>query len=82
MTTSLLNVPAVRPLSMPRGARIAAALFLRVATWLTRPAPKRVLSRAEEAAAVRSMAYRMQEIDPGFAADLYAAAARHESFGE
>ena len=33
---------------------------------------------AIEAQKVRQMAYRYAKTDPGFAADLYAAAARHE----
>jgi hypothetical protein len=33
---------------------------------------------AREAQAVRDMAYSYSKTDPGFAADLYAAAARHE----
>lgn len=37
------------------------------------------LSRAQEAAEVREMARRLQATDPGFAADLYAAADRHEA---
>ena len=38
----------------------------------------RALSRAEEAASVRELAWRVRQADPGFSADLYAAAARHE----
>lgn len=34
--------------------------------------------RAAEAAAVRDMAYRVQRTDPSYAADLMAAADRHE----
>ena len=33
---------------------------------------------AREAQQVREMAYRFSQTDPGFASDLYAAAARHE----
>ncbi len=36
------------------------------------------LTRAQEAAEVREMARRLQTSDHGFAADLYAAADRHE----
>lgn len=35
-------------------------------------------TRADEARAVRHLAERYAKTDPGFAADLYAAAARHE----
>lgn len=37
---------------------------------------------AAEAAAVRALAYRHRRTDPGFAADLYAAADRHERDSE
>jgi hypothetical protein len=40
-----------------------------------------VLTRAQEAAQVREMARQLQATDPGFAADLYAAADRHETAG-
>lgn len=63
----------------PRGARVAAELFTGLVRWLFRPVAQRPLSPAEEAATVRQLAYRIQHTDPGFAADLYAAAARHES---
>jgi hypothetical protein len=33
----------------------------------------------DDAAAVRALAHSMQRSDPGFAADLYAAAARYEA---
>jgi hypothetical protein len=49
-------------------------------SWFT-SAP-RVLSAADkasqEAQRVREMAYSYSKTDPGFASDLYAAAARHE----
>lgn len=71
-------VPAVPTPVMPRGARVAADLFAWAAGWL-RTAPPAPQTRAEEAAAARELAYRMMDSDPGFAADLFAAAARHES---
>ena len=44
---------------------------------------KPVMSATDEAAIeaqrVRDMAYTFSETDPGFAADLYAAASRHEA---
>ena len=50
---------------------------------VARVAPQpRKLTRAEEAAPVREMAWRVRENDPGFSADLYAAAARHESLAD
>ena len=63
-------------IAMPRGSLIAAALYEALAS-LFRRTPTRT-SIAEEAAAVRELAYRMQDSDPGFAADLRAAADRHE----
>ena len=52
---------------------------LRGVTWLpaapARPAPR---DRAREAASVRTLADSYQRTDPRFAADLYAAADRHE----
>lgn len=82
MTTTTVEVLSVRTPAMPRGARVAAGLFSSAINWLLRPAAKPALSRAEEAASVREMAYRVQRTDPGFAADLFAAASRHESLGE
>ncbi len=48
--------------------------------WLVPPAaPVDVLeTAAREAQEVRKLAYSYSRTDPGFAADLYAAAARHE----
>jgi TRAP-type C4-dicarboxylate transport system permease small subunit len=69
-------------LNIPRGARVAAhafAGFLRLLAHLFTVAPAARRSRGEEAGEVREMARRWQQSDPGFAADLYAAAARHES---
>jgi len=82
MTTTTVEVLSVRSPAMPRGARVAAGLFSSVLNWFSRPAATRTLSRAEEAASVRQMAYQVQRTDPGFAADLFAAASRHESLGE
>lgn len=79
-TLKFTGVPAVTP---QRGARWAAALF--VAAWqgvarLLTAAP-RALTRAQEAAEVREMARHLAATDPGFAADLMAAADRHETTG-
>ncbi len=62
----------------PRGGAVAGELFARFFRWISRPATPRVKTRAEEASYVRELAYRIQNTDPGFAADLFAAAARHE----
>ena len=79
-TLKIVGVPAVTP---QRGARWGAALFLAVwqgAARLFSTAP-RSLTRAEEAAEVREMARHLAATDPGFAADLLAAADRHETTG-
>lgn len=81
MTTIQLQVaPRVAP-DNPRGARAAAALF--VALWRLiaaafRAPPARPQNAQEEARAVREMAWQYQQVDPRFAADLMAAADRHE----
>lgn len=74
-------------LDIPRGARVAAQVFLALGRGVERlfraaPAQLAQRSRAEEIAAVRALAERYARTDPGFAADLYAAAARHEGTDE
>jgi len=76
MTTT--TVLSVRTPAMPRGAQVAAQLFARAFGWVTSPLAEQVPTRSKEAASVREMAYRVQATDPGFAADLFAAADRHE----
>jgi hypothetical protein len=81
MTTIHLQVaPRVGP-SNPRGSRLAAAAF--VALWrglaqLGHRAPPRAKTATEEAQEVREMALEYQRTDPRFAAELFAAADRHE----
>lgn len=77
-TATTFDVVHVDTPATPRGSLLAAQVFARLAGWL-KPAAPRALTRAEEAAEVRAMARNWQGSDPGFAADLYAAAARHES---
>ncbi|MFT3818784.1 MAG: hypothetical protein QM750_14285 [Rubrivivax sp.] len=72
-TVDTLHVPTP---AMPRGSAIAAALYQALASLFNRPPSRAKLLK--EAAAVRELAYRMQDSDPGFAADLRAAADRHE----
>lgn len=67
----------------PRGARAAGKLFSQVFGWFQRSrraqAERRQgADRATEAAAVRDYAQRFASHDPRFAADLLAAADRHE----
>jgi hypothetical protein len=81
MSTIHLQVaPRVGPLN-PRGSRLAAAVFIAVWRGLERlgqSAPPRATSPAKQAQEVRDMACEVQATDPRFAADLYAAADRHE----
>jgi hypothetical protein len=78
MSSTTLQVLHVEQPSMPRGARVAADLFVRASRWLaSRPATPHQ-TRVQEAEAVREYAYSVQRSDPRFAADLYAAADRHE----
>ena len=67
-------------LSIPRGARAAAELFVaagrRLSGLLTHKPRRSQDMSAEE---VRSLALSVQNSDPGFAADLLAALARHDS---
>lgn len=70
-----------RPLlSFPRVTDVfAAGARLIRAAWVAAPKGGSARSAADEAEAVRRMADGWMESDPAFAADLYAAAARHES---
>lgn len=79
MTSITILPPAV--VRVPRGALWAAEIFSRVLAAFT---PQRgavvpqVPDRAAEASAVRELACSVASSDPEFAADLYAAADRHE----
>jgi hypothetical protein len=84
MTTITVNTPA--QVAEPRGARWAAATFARLLKWLQTSAAQRdlqrvALSRNAEAARVRQYAQEVMAQDPRFAADLFAAADRHERGG-
>jgi hypothetical protein len=82
MTNLTLVRPA--PIAAPRGAVWAASAAVAVFEWVERalmrrpPGPR---SRAEQAATVRRYADTLRSTDPGMAADLYAAADRHEITG-
>ena len=77
---------------IPRGARAAAAVFLAGSRLLHRllarqssaglSGPTASGRHAREAQEVRAIAHRWERSDPGFAADLYAAAARHEGLDD
>jgi hypothetical protein len=84
MTTITAHTPS--PVAAPRGAALAAKLFARVLDALEgigRARAMAVLSRMEatratEAARLRLFAQQWERQDPRYAADLYAAADRHE----
>jgi hypothetical protein len=81
MTTIHLQVaPRVGP-AQPRGARIAAAIFLALGRRLAQPrrsTTPTAKSAVEEARDVRELALQYQLTDPRVAAELLAAADRHE----
>lgn len=79
-TITILRPTQVRA---PRAAAWAARAFLTLLSWFERSADQRAqrtreITRATEAAAVRAYADEVQAMDPRFAADLRAAADRHE----
>jgi len=84
MTTITVHPPA--PVAEPRGAALAARLFMRLLEGLEsigRARAMAALSRMEatrvsEASRLRLFAQQWERQDPRFAADLYAAADRHE----
>ena len=81
MTTITINTPV--KIAAPRGSRIAAVWFGRLLTRLGDLAEQRADSRAQagrvrEASQVRAYAQAVMAEDPRFAADLFAAADRHE----
>ena len=81
MTTITVQKPAT--VRVPRAAPIAAMLAFKlldaVERFITAHRHARAAAgRAAEAAAVRRYADEVRQLDPRFAADLYAAADRHE----
>lgn len=81
MTTIRIQVaPRIGP-DNPRGARMAAAVVIalgRLLSGLGRKAPPLAKTAAQEAQDVRELALTHQASDPRFAAELFAAADRHE----
>jgi len=65
----------------PRIATLIDLLFTAFAGLFERTPPA-APTRVQEAAAVRELAQSLMATDPNFAADLYAAACRHESLDE
>ena len=81
MSTITVNAPIKT--TAPRGAAIAARWFVASLAWMEKSADRReqtrqFVGRVDEAARVRSYAQQVMSHDPRFAADLFAAADRHE----
>lgn len=81
MTTITVNTPAAT--AAPRGATWAGNLAAGLLSWLQRKNQERrernaLAARLADAAAVRRYAWQMETVDRRFAADLLAAADRHE----
>lgn len=86
MTTITVQTP--RPVATPRGAVLGAWLFQAATNAIQRLAQIRrerssqraLASRISDAASVRRYAQTVVQYDARFAADLYAAADRHEQY--
>jgi hypothetical protein len=66
--------------SFPHSAHFLSTVRETFAGWFdtVKPQKARPLTRFEEAEQLRTMANELQQSDPAFAQDLYAAADRHE----
>jgi len=83
MTTATLHTDVERSRFAHHAVAALAALIPAALRRTSDPvqavhAPTRAQTAAIEAHRVRELAYRYSKTDPGFASDLYAAAARHE----
>jgi hypothetical protein len=81
MTTVTVNMPVA--VVAPRGAALAASIWLTVSSGLTlwrhtRRSRHAAAGRVAEAANLRAYAWGIMHQDRGYAADLLAAADRHE----
>lgn len=81
MTTITVNSPV--KVFAPRGAQLAGRLFASLLSWRSTVAQthldrRGLADRVAEASRVRSYAQQVMAQDPRFAADLFAAADRHE----
>lgn len=76
MTTITLHVPQLR--AAPRGAVRLGEFFAAAIALFAHPGRPAVRNPSREAARVRAMAHQYEAADPRFAAELYAAADRHE----
>jgi hypothetical protein len=75
--STTIEVVHVDTPATPRIATLIDLLFSAFAGLFERTPPA-VSTRVQEAAAVRNLAQSLMDTDPAFAADLYAAACRHE----
>jgi hypothetical protein len=75
--STTIEVVHVDTPATPRIATLIDLLFTALAGLFERTPPA-VPTRVQEAAAVRKLAHSLMDSDPGYAADLYAAACRHE----
>lgn len=83
MSTVTVNPPVTT--AAPRSAAVAATLFVAFLAKFKKLSERRkesrqVAGRQDEAARVRTFAHQIMAQDPRFAADLFAAADRHERF--
>jgi hypothetical protein len=79
MTTTTLHLQLERGrFAQLLRENLLSLLRPRAAARSARPADDDCGSAASEARAVREMAFAYTKTDPGYAADLYAAASRHE----
>ena len=77
MTTATLHADVQRS-RFAHHLLAALANLIPAARTASGPAQDAARSASIEAQKVRQLAYSYSKTDPGFAADLYAAAARHE----
>jgi hypothetical protein len=75
--STTIEVVHVDTPATPRIATLIDLLFTAFAGLFQHTSPA-VPTRVQEAAAVRELAHSLAGTDPSFAADLYAAACRHE----
>ncbi|MBC7733395.1 MAG: hypothetical protein H7306_16130 [Bacteriovorax sp.] len=77
-TTFQLKLERGRFAQHAKASLVSLLTMARRLLTTTRPAPSAADAAAREAQAVRNMANTYTRTDPGFAADLFAAAARHD----
>ncbi|HMM87495.1 hypothetical protein [Azohydromonas sp.] len=76
MSTITIVTPALAPVDAPRGARWASEIVVRL--WRAISRAFATPPTAADVAGLRRYAASLQPNDPRFAADLFAAADRHE----